>query len=131
MQEEKPHKQGDFSTAILDKKKAPNKLMVEDAVNDDNSTICLSQAKLTELDIFKGDPVLIKGKKRHETLCVALVDNDLEDGKIRMNKVIRKNLRVRLGDVVTIKAAADAPNLTRIHVLPMDDTIEGISGDLT
>lgn len=105
--------------------------MVEDAVNDDNSTICLSQAKLTELDIFKGDPVLIKGKKRHETLCVALVDNDLEDGKIRMNKVIRKNLRVRLGDVVTIKAAADAPNLTRIHVLPMDDTIEGISGDLT
>ena len=42
MQEEKPHKQGDFSTAILDKKKAPNKLMVEDAINDDNSTICLS-----------------------------------------------------------------------------------------
>ena len=74
---------------------------------------------------------MIKGKKRHETLCVALVDNDLEDGKIRMNKVIRKNLRVRLGDVVTVKAAADAPNLTRIHVLPMDDTIEGISGDLT
>jgi len=35
-----------------------------------------------------------------------LVDNDLEDGKIRMNKVIRKNLRVRLGDVVTVKAAA-------------------------
>jgi transitional endoplasmic reticulum ATPase len=59
------------------------------------------------------------------------VDNDLEDGKIRMNKTIRKNLRVRLGDVVTIKAAADAPNLTRIHILPMDDTIEGISGDLT
>lgn len=131
IQEEKPHKTGDFSTAILDKKKAPNKLMVEDAVNDDNSTICLSQTKLGELDIFKGDPVLIKGKKRHETLCIALVDNDLEDGKIRMNKVVRKNLRVRLGDIVTIKAAADAPNLTRIHVLPMDDTIEGISGDIT
>jgi len=106
-------------------------LMVEDAVNDDNSTICLSQTKMNELDIFKGDPVTIKGKKRKETLCIALLDNELEDGKIRMNKTVRKNLRVRLGDVVTIKAAADAPNLTRIHVLPMDDTIEGISGDIT
>lgn len=48
-----------------------------------------------------------------------------------MNKTIRKNLRIRLGDIVTIKAAADAPNLTRIHVLPMDDTVEGISGDIT
>lgn len=132
MQEEKQqHGKGDFSTAILDKKKAPNKLMVEDAKNDDNSTICLSQAKINELDIFKGDPVIIKGKKRKETLCIALVDNDLEDGKIMMNKTVRKNLRVRLGDIVNIKAAADAPNLTRIHVLPMDDTVEGISGDLT
>ena len=100
----------------------------------------MSQAKLTELKIFKGDPILIKGKKRHEALCIALVDNKLEDGKIRMNKTIRKNLRVRLvnnnfyifqGDVVTIKPAGDVPNLTKIHVLPIDDTLEGISGDLT
>ena len=48
-----------------------------------------------------------------------------------MNKVIRKNLRVRLSDVVSVKAAADVPNLTKIHILPIDDTIEGISGDIT
>lgn len=36
---------------------------------------------------------------------VALIDNKLEDGKIRMNKVVRKNLRVRLGDVVQIRPA--------------------------
>lgn len=83
------------------------------------------------MKIFKGDPVLIKGKKRHETLCIALVDNNLEDGKIKMNKVVRKNLRVRLGDVVTINPAPDVPNLTKIHILPLDDTIEGITGDLT
>lgn len=47
--------------------------------------------------------MLLRGKKRHETLCIALVDTKLEDGKIRMNKVIRKNLRVRLGDIVSIK----------------------------
>ena len=48
-----------------------------------------------------------------------------------MNKTIRKNLRVRLGDVVSVKAAGEVPNLTKIHVLPFADTIEGIKGDLT
>ncbi|KAL4484535.1 hypothetical protein ABPG74_019712 [Tetrahymena malaccensis] len=120
----------DFSTAILDKKKAPNRLMVEDATNDDNSAVCMSQKKLDELGIFKGDAVLLKGKKRHETLCIALTDNTLPDDKIRMNKVVRKNLRVRLGDIVSVRAAEDVPNLDKIHVLPLDDTIEGITGDL-
>jgi len=36
------HDKKDYSTAILDKKKAPNKLMVDDASNDDNSAICMS-----------------------------------------------------------------------------------------
>lgn len=78
---------------------------MEESTNDDNSTIQISQAKMSELKIFKGDPIMIKGKKRKETICVALIDNKLEDGKIRMNKVIRKNLRVRLGDVVQIRPA--------------------------
>ena len=86
---------------------------------------------MNELKIFKGDAIFIKGKKRKETLVVALIDNKLEEGKIRMNKTIRKNLRVRLGDVVQIRPAGDVPNLAKIHVLPLEDTIEGISGDLT
>jgi len=54
----------DFSTAILDQKKAPNKLIVEEALNDENSSIQLSQSKMAELKIFKGDAIFIKGKKR-------------------------------------------------------------------
>lgn len=88
----------DYSTAILEKKKSPNRLLVDDAINDDNSAIAMSPAKLQELNIFKGDPVLIRGKKRKETIAIALADPKLEDGKIRMNKVVRKNIRVRLGD---------------------------------
>lgn len=86
---------------------------------------------MSELKIFKGDAILIKGKKRKETIVVALVDNKLEEGKIRMNKTVRKNLRVRLGDLVQIRPAGEVPNLTKIHVLPISDTIEGITGDLT
>jgi len=47
-----------------------------------------------------------------------------------MNKVVRKNLRVRLGDVITIQAAPDLPNGLRVHILPFDDTIEGVTGNL-
>ena len=43
-------------------------------------------------------------------------------------QVVRNNLRVRLGDVVSIAACPDVKYGTRIHVLPIDDTIEGLTG---
>lgn len=46
--------------------------------------------------------MLLKGKKRKETVCIVLADENCEEGKIRMNRVVRKNLRVRLGDVVSV-----------------------------
>jgi len=120
----------DYSTAILEKKKAPNRLFVDDAVNDDNSVIALHPSKMDELNLFKGDSVLLKGKKRRETVCIALLDETLDPSKIRMNKVVRGNLRVRLGDIVSVHACSDVPFGKRIHVLPLDDTIEGLSGNL-
>lgn len=39
-------------------------------------------------------------------------------------------MRVRLGDVVTITAKEDVPYCKKVHILPMDDTIEGVSGNL-
>ena len=88
----------DFSTAIMDKKKSPNRLIVDESTNDDNSVVCLSRAKMDELELFRGDTVLLKGKKGKDTICIVLSDDTMEDGHIRMNKVVRKNLRVRLGD---------------------------------
>ena len=36
----------DFSTAILEAKKRPNKLIVEESKKDDNSIVQMTQAKL-------------------------------------------------------------------------------------
>lgn len=58
-----------MSTAILERKKGPHKLTVEDAKNDDNSVVEMTQAKMDELKIFKGDTVLIKGKDLLAYLC--------------------------------------------------------------
>jgi len=43
---------------------------------------------------------------------------------------VRKNLRVRLGDIVTINTKEDVPYCKKVHILPLDDTIEGVSGNL-
>merc|ERR1712125_73696 len=40
------------------------------------------------------------------------------------------NLRVRLSDIVTVTNCGDVPYGKRIHVLPLDDTIEGVTGNL-
>ena len=34
--------------------------MVEEAINDDNSVVALSQKKMDELQLFRGDTVLLK-----------------------------------------------------------------------
>ena len=75
---------------------------IDEAVNDDNSVVALNLQKMDELQLFRGDTVLLKGKKRKDTVCIVLADENCEEGKIRMNKVVRKNLRVRLGDVVSV-----------------------------
>lgn len=45
-----------------------------------------------------------------------------------MNKVVRSNLRVKLGDIVSVHQCPNVKYGKRIHVLPVDDTIEGLTG---
>ncbi|KAJ3008707.1 AAA ATPase cdc48 [Thoreauomyces humboldtii] len=82
------------------------------------------------LSFFRGDTVLLKGKKRKDTVLIVLSDDSVEPSKIRINKVVRNNLRLRLGDVVSVHSCSDIKYGKRIHVLPIDDTIEGITGNL-
>jgi transitional endoplasmic reticulum ATPase len=125
-----PSDKKDFSTAILERKKAPNRLYVEEATNDDNSVVALHPATMEKLQLFRGDTVLLKGKKRRDTVCIVLHDETVDESKIRLNKVVRANLRVRLGDIISVHQCTDVKYGKRIHVLPIDDTIEGLSGNL-
>jgi transitional endoplasmic reticulum ATPase len=59
-------KKGDFSTAILEKKKAPNRLICEDAVTDDNSVVSLHPNTMDKLQLFRGDTVLLKASELRE-----------------------------------------------------------------
>ncbi|PPR87529.1 hypothetical protein GOBAR_AA33159 [Gossypium barbadense] len=52
----------DFSTAILERKKAANRLVVDEAINDDNSVVSLHPDTMEKLQLFRGDTILIKKK---------------------------------------------------------------------
>lgn len=67
-------------------------------------------------------------------MCIALIteEADADDKCILMNKVVRRNLRVRMGDIVAVHPCPnDVPNAAKIHVLPFADSIEGITGNIT
>ncbi len=111
-------------------KRAPYRLFVDNPQNDDNSICAMNQDKMKELKIYNGDPVLLRGKRRNTTLCIAIKDNTLDVSKVGVNKVVRNNLRVKTGDLLTVKNAPEVPNLKKIHVLPYSDTIEGLTGNI-
>lgn len=62
----------DFSTAILERKKAINRLIVDEAVNDDNSVVAMHPETMEKLQLFRGDTVLLKVKLWYLTCWVML-----------------------------------------------------------
>ena len=70
------------------------------------------------------------GKKRRDTVLICLSSDDVDEGRIQMNKVARNNLRVKLGDLVNVHQCLDIKYGKRVHILPFDDSIEGLSGNI-
>ena len=71
------------------------------------------------LQLFRGDTVLVKGKKRKDTVLIVLADDDLDDGSARMNRVVRHNLRVKHGDIVTVHACPDIKYVSYFFTQPI------------
>lgn len=108
----------------------PNKLVVDDSTNDDSSVAYINPARMEVLQFYRGDTILVKGKKNQSTVLVLLEDPDLPDGKIRLSKVARNNISIKLGDTIAANACKDIAYGNRIHVLPFEDTIANLTGDL-
>lgn len=111
-------------------KKAPNRLAVDDMQDGDNSVVVLHPETLQSLKLFNGDTVLIRGKVRRDTVCVIVADPACDKSRIGMNKVVRSNLRVRVADMVSVHECPNVYDGKKVHVLPLDDTVEGLTGNL-
>ncbi|KAJ6471318.1 hypothetical protein C8R47DRAFT_956460, partial [Mycena vitilis] len=54
-----------------------------------------------------------------------------EEGRIQVNKVARNNLRVKLGDLVGVHPCLDIKYGKCVHILPFNDSSEGLSRNIT
>jgi transitional endoplasmic reticulum ATPase len=128
-----PNRGSKYLTAILNQTLQPNQLIADDAVKGDNSVVALSSDKINELGLSLGDTVILKGEKRRETICTVAANHLCPTNRIQMNRVVRNNLRVRLCDIVSAIISfhdQDVEHGEYIHVLPVDDTVHGIIGNL-
>jgi transitional endoplasmic reticulum ATPase len=115
---------------LPEKKTSPNKLIVDDLLTDDNSIAIISTKTLETLGIYNGETLLIKGKKNHSTVCTVVASDKEEEGKIKMNKILRANLKTKIADSVHVTACNDIKYGIKIHVLPFADTVANLTGDL-
>jgi len=110
-----------------------NRLIVEETLKkneNENSAVYLNSNVVDQLKLFRGDTVLIKGKRKKDTVSIIMTDDSCEDNKIRLNEVIRKNIGVKIGDIITIHPFSDLKFGKRIHVLPFEDSIADIKKNL-
>ncbi|KAM6490521.1 P-loop containing nucleoside triphosphate hydrolase protein [Amanita muscaria] len=109
----------DIFTAIL--KSLPNCLIVEKESSDDNTAVTINPATIEALSLVRGGTITVRGKRFRGTVLTCLSSSDVKEGCIRMNEVARNNLRVKCSD---IKPA------NKVHILPFNDSIKGLSGDI-
>ena len=106
-------------------------LRVADAIRfypqePDNSVIFLTPSKMARLSLMKGDNVFLEGICGKVTVCIVLADEGLDENEVGLNAAVRKNLRVELGDIISVHSwDHDVPYGTRVHLLPVEDTIAG------
>lgn len=105
-------------------------LLVDDLQTGDHTTVSVSPKKMAELGFFEGDNVLLKGKRRKETLAMISSDESIDDSKISLNSAIRSNLRLRMGDTVTLQAVENIKFASSVQILPFHDTITNLKGDI-
>jgi transitional endoplasmic reticulum ATPase len=106
------------------------RLIVDESASEDSSVAWFNNKTIASLQLFLGDTVILKGKKHRDTLCIVMSDDLVEEHRIRINKVVRKNLRVCIGDVITVNQCSDIAFGKRVHILPIENDIDGFGENI-
>lgn len=103
-----------------------NRFLVDDFPGGDNSQVVMNPEAIEALELFQGDYVRLKGRFNRHTYAIVQSSPDCDPTRIRMNRVVRKNLGVNLSDVVVVRPCPDLPYSKRIKVLPFRQDLEGL-----
>jgi transitional endoplasmic reticulum ATPase len=96
------------------------------------------------LQLFHGDTIIVRHNifsfpcsefislllQQHDTVLIFLSSDDVEEGRIQMNKVAHNNLQVKPGDLVNIHQCLDIKYGKCVHILPFNDLIESLGGNI-
>ena len=81
--------------------------------------------------LFDGDFVVIKGKTQSRIVVRVYKNANCEEGAVYVNDECRRNLRVKLSDMVSVHPLENAPVIQELELAPVKESIEGISGNIT
>ncbi|KAM0714724.1 hypothetical protein Q7P37_009741 [Cladosporium fusiforme] len=118
-------------SAHLSREESSKGLIVADAVNADDSIVEMSTATIRALRLSRGDVVLVEGKKGKDTILVVLCGDSVDYGAVRISYIVRRNLCVRLDDVVTVRPCPAVEYARSLSVSPTASTINGADGLLS
>lgn len=104
-----------------------NRFIVDDLPNGDNSQVVINSNKLEALDLFQNDYVRLKGRFNRHTYAIVQADPEANPIRIRMNRVMRQNLSVNLGDLIILTPAPNLQYSSRIKIIPFMDDLEGLN----
>lgn len=113
--------------ALIEGRKIPISLVVNDATTRDSSILTLSNNTLKTLQLSQGDTALVRGKKGNCTVLIVLVDDDHDDGFVYMNLTVRQNLHVELDDVITVQPCPDIQSTKRVTIHLLNDNTEDLT----
>ncbi|KAH9386924.1 transitional endoplasmic reticulum ATPase [Nematocida major] len=121
------------ATAILNEKRTNSYQIVypsDDCVKGDCTLdiadVGISYARMQELNIFQYDVILIKGKKRKESLFM-VKKMDIPDDKIVLLREGCENVCSRVGDYVKLyELLDDTITVEKATILPVKEDLEGV-----
>lgn len=108
----------------------PNRYVVDDWADGDQSLVQVNPGKLEQLGIFADDVVKIVGRFKRATHCTIKADEACDPTRIRMSAQTRKNCNVNVGDIISLHAAPEVPFSSKVKILPFDDDVKDFQGDL-
>lgn len=129
-------KEKNTATAILDERRSnsyrvvyPHDECVGEADREahiDATIVGLSKNRMDELNVFQGEALLIKGKKRNESLFVAK-KMDVPDNVVVLVRGGCENLSVRVGDYVKIYGLEEEIMVEAATILPVKEDIQDVA----
>ena len=99
--------------------KKPIQLKVVEALQDDayKGIARLDSEIMRELDVRRGDVILIKGNRETVAIADRAYPADVGEGIIRIDGILRKNAKTGIGDVVTV-SKADLKEAKKVIIAP-------------